>query len=72
MGASESPIFILPDLRTSTTYKSVALNVVREADLNANFYYFTLHSTTFLDVEISGLLIKQVTGSDAPPAPLGY
>jgi hypothetical protein len=70
LGASESPVFILSDLAPSITYKSVALNAVQEADLNANLYYFTLYSTAFPDDEISGLLIKQVTGSDLPPLPL--
>jgi hypothetical protein len=75
VGASEPPVFILSDLNGSITYKSVALDAAQEADLNANLYYITLHSTAFPDDEISGLLIKQVTESDpptTPPSPPGY
>lgn len=69
VGTSEPPVFILSDLNTSLTYKSVSLDAAQEADLNANLYYITLHSAAFPDDEISGLLIKQVTESDAPPSP---
>lgn len=68
-GAGEPPVFILSDLNTSITYKSVALDATEEADLNANRYYITLHSAAFPDDEISGLLIKQVTKLGTPPSP---
>jgi hypothetical protein len=69
IGAGEPPVFILSDLNTSITYKSVPLNVAQETDLNANLYYITLHSAAFPDDEISGLLIKQVTELGTPPSP---
>jgi hypothetical protein len=71
VGASEPPVFILSDLNSSITYKSVALDAAQEADLNANLYYISLHSAAFPDGEICGLHIKQVKESDAPPSPPG-
>jgi len=67
--ADEPPVFILSDLNTRMTYKSAPLSATQEADLNANMYYISLYSSAFPKVQISGQLIKQVLGSDAPPAP---
>lgn len=67
--ANEPPVFILSDLNTSTTYKSVPLSAAQEADLYANLYYISLYSTAFAKVQISGQLIKQVLGSDTQPSP---